>query len=196
MFVSGIPFLVTFSRNIRIITAKYIPSPTAQQLANSLTNIVNTYARGGFVIDLALMDMEFEKVRDKLAIAKVNTTAAREHVPEIERQIRLIKESVRCTTSGFPFNPIPRLVLIHIVYTCVMWINIITRKAGAVQGICPCKLITGRTVNYKRGCWACMGGYVEASTDAIVPNGNTPRTHSCIALARQETARVPLSSLT
>ena len=83
MSVSGIPFLVTFSRKIKIITAKYLPSRTTQQLANSLTNIVNKYARGGFVIDLSLMDMEFEKVRDKLAIIEVNTTAAREHVPEI-----------------------------------------------------------------------------------------------------------------
>ena len=53
------------------------------------------------------MDMEFEKVRDKLAIIEVNKTAAREHVPAIERQIHLIKERVRCTTSDFPFNPIP-----------------------------------------------------------------------------------------
>ena len=128
MFVSGIPFLVTFSRNIKMITAKYVPSRTAQQLANSLTKIVNTYARGGFVIYLALMDIEFEKVRDKLAIIEVNTTAAREHVPETERQIRLIKERVRCTTSDFPFDPIPRLVFIRIVYTCVMWINSIPRK--------------------------------------------------------------------
>ena len=64
MFVSGIPFLVTFSRNIKMITAEYVPICTAQQLANYLTNIVNTYARKGFVIDLALMDIEFEKVRE------------------------------------------------------------------------------------------------------------------------------------
>ena len=57
MFVSGIPFLVTFSRRIKMITAKYVPSCTAQKIANSLTNIVNTYAHRGFVIDLALMDM-------------------------------------------------------------------------------------------------------------------------------------------
>ena len=150
IFVSSIPFLVTFSRRIKIITTKYVPSCTAQQLANSLTKIVNTYARGGFVIDLALVDMEFEKVRDKLAIIEVNTTAAREHVPEIERQICLIKERVRCTTSDFPFDTIPRLVLIHVVYTCVMWINDIPRKAGAVQGVSPRELVTGRAVNYKK----------------------------------------------
>ena len=117
MFVSSIPFLVTFSRKIKMITSEYVLSRTAQKLANSLTKIVNTYARGGFVIYLALMDMEFEKVREKLAIIEVNTTAARDHVPDIERQICLIKERVRCTTSDFPFDPIPRLAIIHVVYT-------------------------------------------------------------------------------
>ena len=128
------------------------------------------------------MDMEFEKVRYKLAIIEVNTAAAREHVSEIERQILLIKERVRCTTIDFTFDPTPRLVLINEVYTCVMWINDIPRKAGAVQGIPPQEIITGRTVNYKRDCRSCIGGYVEASTDTILTNDNTPRTHSCITL--------------
>ena len=83
------------------------------------------------------MDMEFEEVQDKLAIIEVNTTAAREHVSEIEHQICLIKERVRCTTSDFTFYPIPRLVLIHVVYTCVIWINDIPCKSGTVQGISP-----------------------------------------------------------
>ena len=40
MFVSGRPLLVTFSRNIKIITAEYVTSRTSRQLANSLTKIV------------------------------------------------------------------------------------------------------------------------------------------------------------
>ena len=41
MFMSGIPFLVNFSRNIIMITANYVPSNTAQQIANYLMNIFN-----------------------------------------------------------------------------------------------------------------------------------------------------------
>ena len=118
-----------------------------------------------------------------MAIIEVNTTVAREHVPEIERQIRLIKERVRCTTSDFPFDHIPRMVLIHVVYMCVMCINAIPRKVGLFQGISPRELVTGRTLYYKRDCWACIGGYIEASMDAIVTNDNVPHNRSCIALA-------------
>ena len=38
------------------------------------------------------MDMEFEKIKDDFDKVEVNTTAAREHVAEIERGIRNVKE--------------------------------------------------------------------------------------------------------
>ena len=43
--------------------------------------VVYGYARGVFVVNLMLMDMEFDKIRDVLPMVEVNTTAAREHVP-------------------------------------------------------------------------------------------------------------------
>ena len=49
------------------------------------------YARGGYIIRVILMDMKFEKVKDELVL-NVNTTAAKEHVAEIERGICLLKE--------------------------------------------------------------------------------------------------------
>ena len=111
MFVCGIPFLVTCSRSIKYNTSEYIPTQAAGQLAKSLMKVVYGYARGGFVVNFMLMDGEFEKIKDVLPFVEANTTAAQEHVPEIERRIRTIKERVRATTSKFPFNPIPFLVL-------------------------------------------------------------------------------------
>ena len=87
MFVNGISFLVTFSQNIRLITYEYVPTCTAGKLDKFPTKIVKLYARGGFVNGLALMDVEFEKVKEKVFLLEVNTTAAQEHVADIERQI-------------------------------------------------------------------------------------------------------------
>ena len=56
---------------------------------------------GGFVVRHALMDMEFEKVKDLVPLVEVNTTAAREHVGLIERKIRHLKEKTRAVTSEF-----------------------------------------------------------------------------------------------
>ncbi len=47
--------------------------------------MVKLYAGGGFVVRLVLVDMEFEKVKDKSDRVEISTTAAREHVCKIEQ---------------------------------------------------------------------------------------------------------------
>ncbi len=53
------------------------------------------YHRGGFVVNLVLMDQEFDKLEGvienidgSIGNVEINTTAACEHVGEIERDIR------------------------------------------------------------------------------------------------------------
>ena len=103
--------------------------------------VVYGYARGGFVVNLMLMDQDFEKIKDVLPLVEVNTTAAREHVPEIERHIRTIKERVRATTSLFPFNPVPKMVLIQPVYTISLWLNAGRSILGKDCGLSPRELV-------------------------------------------------------
>ena len=90
MFVNGVPFLVSASRGLNLITAEYTPSRTAKLLADGIRCIIDLYSRGGFQVGTVLMDNEFEKLTNLVPIVKINTTAAKEHVPEIERRIRLI----------------------------------------------------------------------------------------------------------
>ena len=63
MFVSGIPFLVTFLRKIKFWTAAFIPKWTAILLAKSLLKVLMLYARGGYIVKLALMDKEFDAIK-------------------------------------------------------------------------------------------------------------------------------------
>ncbi len=77
--------MVTISRKIRLQTAEHLSTPTAESLTNSLKRVINLYARGGYIVDLIMMDQEFEKSKEKLGLIKVNTTAAREYVGKIER---------------------------------------------------------------------------------------------------------------
>ncbi|EJK60825.1 hypothetical protein THAOC_18763, partial [Thalassiosira oceanica] len=111
MFVNGLGFLTTFSRDLRFHTAEYVPTRTAKQLSSSLKKIIQLYGRGGFVIRVILMDMEFDKVADLLDLVKCNTTAAVEHVAEIERAHRTIKERARRVVAELPFACLPRIVL-------------------------------------------------------------------------------------
>jgi hypothetical protein len=64
MFVNSVPFLVSISRNMNLITIEHAPSPrTASSLGSLLQRNVRLYARAGFTVQLILMDIEFDKVR-------------------------------------------------------------------------------------------------------------------------------------
>ena len=122
MFVSVVPFFVIYSKKIKSLTVEYLPQHTAKQLANALRKVIFLHARGVFVVRHAMMDMEFEKVKDLVPLVEVNTAAAREHLGLIERKIRHLKEKTRAVTSEFPFAWIPILVLIRTVY-CLFGVN-------------------------------------------------------------------------
>ena len=54
MFVCGLPLFVTLLRKIKLVTAEYVPNRKAGQLAKSLRKRVKVYAKGGFIVRLAL----------------------------------------------------------------------------------------------------------------------------------------------
>ena len=88
IFVNNIAFLVTLSRGIKFVTAERVKSRTAKQLAKSIKRVMQLYSHGGMIVQTVLMDMEFDKTVDELSDRiLVNTSAAREHMAGIERQI-------------------------------------------------------------------------------------------------------------
>ena len=50
------------------------------------------------------------------------------------------------------------------------------------RGLSPREHVTGRGVDYNKDCRADLGDYIQASTNIVLTNDNTPRTHGCIAL--------------
>ena len=76
MFVNGIPFLVSASRSINLITIEHAPQRTASKLGLLLNRIIRVYAHAGFQVQTILMDNEFEKVRDYIPTVNMNTPAA------------------------------------------------------------------------------------------------------------------------
>ena len=99
------------------------------------------YARGGFIVNLALVDKEFDAVKEHLPFLQVNTTAAREHVGEIERELQTVKERVWCTAGEFPFQNIPTMVLIYTVYNVCLWLNVFPIRSGITGGFSPRELV-------------------------------------------------------
>ena len=66
MFVIRVPFLVTLSRNIILLTAEHISSCTSKHLGSSLMKTVSFYQRCGYVINVIMMDQEFDQIEDEI----------------------------------------------------------------------------------------------------------------------------------
>ena len=155
----------------------------AKQIGSSITKVVNLYARGGFVINIVLMDQEFDKIVDEVSKLEINTAAARENVGEIERAICTMKERSRAVVSYQPYAVLPKPIVIHLVYFSVLWLNNKPNKLGISQVHSPREIITRRKLDWEKHCQAGFGDFVQASYDRDVKNGvSDMRTYNGIYL--------------
>jgi hypothetical protein len=130
MFVNGIPCLLTKSRGIQLITIEVLPRRTAKIIGDKLTRVLQVNSRDGFVVQTVLMDKEFDTVASKCPTLPINTTAANEHVPEIERTVRFVKERARGLENTLPFTGLPKLITIELLHFIVLWLNNFPIKSG------------------------------------------------------------------
>ncbi len=133
VFVNSLLFLMTSSKGLSLVTIEYLPPRMAKCLVHTLQRVFMIYGTAGFVVQVALIDMEFEKLRDMLPNVTLITTAAREHVGEIERKIRVIKERGRGTINMLPYETMPKLMIIELMHFCVMWMNSFPVKSGVSE---------------------------------------------------------------
>jgi hypothetical protein len=67
------------------------------------------YASRGLIVKMILANYEFELIQPWFPL--LNTAAADEHVPDIERHIHTVKERTRSTYTMLPYRHLPRIVL-------------------------------------------------------------------------------------
>jgi hypothetical protein len=182
MFVNGVPFLVSLARGLNLITAEFLPTRTAKSLGSRIDQIKHLYARGGFKVGTILMDNEFKKIRPFVPELHINTTAAREHVPEVERRIRLIKEWGRGILNTLPFKWMPQVILIELIYHVVLWLNAFPSKSGISESLLPRELVLRHRLDFNKHCCAPFGSYCETHEEPSPTNNMAPRSTPAIVL--------------
>ncbi len=63
------------------------------------------------------MDGEFEK---SMPSVECNTTAAKEHVSEVEQTIQMVKERIHGLLATLPFSHIPKRMKIEFIYFVIL----------------------------------------------------------------------------
>jgi len=139
MFINGIPMLVAVSRNIRFGTVEALPNQLGSTLANGIGKVKDICSRGGFRVEIALMDGQFETIRGDLANKGItlSATSEDEHVGDIERHIRTVKERVRATHNTLPFTKMPPRMIIEMAKSSVYWLNAFPNPRGVSDTLSP-----------------------------------------------------------
>ena len=183
MFVNGLPFFVTLSRNIRFATVQFVPRRTANDLSNVLNEVLMLYKRAGFICQTALMDGEFEKLKAKLSDKIViNISSKNEHVAEIERKIRDMKNTCRSITASLPFKVLPNAIIKGLVHHAVMMMNAIPAPKGVSSVFSPRELVLRWQLSFAVHCRAPFGSLCTVYDDPEITNNMAERSWEGINL--------------
>ena len=158
MFVNKIAFLVTVSRNLKFV--EDLPNRQVSTIRdNKLRSVLRLYRHRGFRVTTLLADQEFEALQEYFPF--INTCGADEHVPDVERMIRTIKDRARSAHSLLPFRSLPRLIVVRLICNAVLWLNALPNYNGVSSDHSPRFLLTGRDLTYDKHVRLPFGAYVQ-----------------------------------
>jgi Reverse transcriptase (RNA-dependent DNA polymerase) len=183
--INGVPFLTTISRNIMYRTAEWVPNQTPEAYRSVLDNVFQTYNKAGFRISIIHCDNEFRPLMTQLQNiynVQMNYANPQEHVPEAERNNRVIKERFRSAFHRLPFKAIPKIMVKILTMECAKKLNFFPPIGGISTYYSPRMIMHQKTLDYDKHCSIPFGAYVQAHTEPNPTNSQHPRTLDCIYL--------------
>ena len=101
------------------------------------------YKYRGFTIIDYHDDNGIDNLRDFIAPSHLHTCAANEHIGDIDRSIRKIKERVRCGCYSIPYKKFTKLMTISLVQDIITCLNMFPSKNGVSSNLSPAEFILG-----------------------------------------------------
>jgi hypothetical protein len=96
-------------------TARYVQRPLTRVYRKCLQQVLWIYTLGGLRVTTIRCDNEFRPLMDPLALEfgiQVNYASPQEHVPEAERNNRVINERIiRATYHRLPYDCLPHIMV-------------------------------------------------------------------------------------
>jgi hypothetical protein len=142
-YVLGLTFTLSVSRDIRYLSSRFIPDRTNPHIRDCITSDLALYRNRGFQPTAIHADGEFNAVRTLFPDVQFTICAADDHVPEVERAIRSVKESLRASIHGMPFNRLPRALVKELTTFAVRTINMLPHPDGISPHMSPATIVTG-----------------------------------------------------
>jgi hypothetical protein len=181
--VNNIPFFLTLSCKICFTAVNHLADRAVLQIFKAFKEMYQYYLQRGFHITMLHDDGELAPLKTLIEAMKggpmVNLTSANEHVPEIERWIRVVKERCRETRHSLPFHTTPQAP--H----CTQFrqaVDFFPTKGGVSDTISTKTIIYGATLEYKKHMSLQLGKYCQVREEDNPRNSQIARTKGAISL--------------
>ena len=178
-YVQRLPFVHAISRKIGYRQAVAMPDCTKETMLTFANRCMLEYTKHGFEVADIHANNEFECLREKFENVSLEICGPNEHVPEVERSIRTMKETMRVTAHGLPYQWIPKLMVVELVAMATHCLNGFPRDDGVSDHMSPHSIVTGRAhMDYNKIPLE-FGSYVQL----LDRSTNTIRSHRIGAIA-------------
>ena len=111
IYINGMPFLTTISKNIKYHTAMSVANHMAPTITNLVESVQKLYHQAGFQVTDVCANCKFKPVlhilQDSGWSFTTNLASTQEHVPEAERNNCILKEHICATYHGIPYKMLP-----------------------------------------------------------------------------------------
>ena len=179
MYVNGMPFLTTISKNIKYCTTMCVADCTAPTIANLAESVLKSYMRASFKVKEVCADHEFKPilhiVQDSGWSFMTNLANAQEHVPEAKHNNHILKECIHVTYHGIPYKLLPRTVICYLVMETAAKLNYFPTKGGCSNYFSPWEILHHVKLDYKKHCSMPLLSYVLAHNEPTLIN----TAHAC-----------------
>ncbi len=184
-FVNKIPFFVTLSQVLYFMTVTHLPDRSLGETFKALKGVFYYYIQQGFRVTFITGDGEFASLEQftnlLMGMPWLNLTSANKHKPFIERCICVVKKRVRLIQHLLPFQPIPKVILTHMVFYVVKLLNYFLVKGGVSEIYGPKAIMSGKVLDFTKFSLP-FGSYCQVHEEKLPCNSLVNRTLGAISL--------------
>ena len=184
--MNGMSFLTTISNNLYYRTAQWIPDRTPDTYSLRIKEVMQIYHAAGFTVSAIRCDNEFRPLLSRFCAeftTLFNYSNPQEHVPEAERNNRVIKERIRATYHRLPFKQLTKTMIQELVSQSAAKLNYFPAKHGVSKYYSPRMILHQVNLDYDKHCRYAFGTYVQAHDEPGNTSTNASRSLDCIYLS-------------
>lgn len=186
LYIQGMPFHHSITKSYKMRTIESLrgkAKPNSNDIERMSKRAINIYHKRGVKVSQVNVDNEFEPLRDKIDTVNLNIVGAGEHVGDVERSIRSVKDKTRSNVHGLPYRRYPTEMVCGVVIKSIKDLNNEIPNDGVSENVPPGPIISGiQSPSYTDIMKLNFGDYVQTHVPRTITNTNENRTVGAIAL--------------